>query len=132
MNSEVFVSAVHPSLGRLYWVFTSNAGCNAPDHFTLTDWTELATRFPKSWRDHDYYHWLHKSHIYKVFDPDDGCSDYEVVDDEENQLHEQRLSGLLARLHAKSGQTVEDFRLWMFRADWVDVPALEVVESEKT
>ena len=60
--SEVFVSTVHPAIGRLYWVFTSNADCNYPDHYSLTDWSELATRFPKGWRDHDYYHWLHRSH----------------------------------------------------------------------
>ncbi|WP_235389450.1 hypothetical protein [Pseudomonas syringae] len=64
-----------------------------------------------------------------MFDPDDVFADYAVDDDEENEIHEQRLSGLLAGLHAKSGQTVEEFRLWMFRADWVDVPALQVVES---
>ncbi len=68
--SEVFVSTVHPAIGRLYWVFTSNADCNYPDHYSLTDWSELATRFPKGWRDHDYYHWLHRSHISKVFEPD--------------------------------------------------------------
>jgi len=45
--SEVFVSTVHPAIGRLYWVFTSNADCNYPDHYSLTDWSELATRFPK-------------------------------------------------------------------------------------
>jgi len=67
--SEVFVSTVHPAIGRLYWVFTSNADCNYPDHYSLTDWSELATRFPKGWRDHDYYHWLHRSHISKVFEP---------------------------------------------------------------
>lgn len=124
--SEVFVSAVHPTIGRLYWVYT-HAECNYPDHCTLTDWSELATRFPKRWRDHDY--WFHKSHISKVFNPDDRFSDYEEFDDEQLKVHEQRLSGLLAGLHAKSGQTVEEFRAWMFRAEWADVPALQFVES---
>jgi len=126
--SEVFVSAVHPAIGRLYWVYTSNADCNYPDHYSLTDWSELATRFPKGWRDHDYFHWLYKSHISKVFEPDDRFSDYAEVEDEETEVYEQRLSGLLESLHSKSGQTVEEFRLWMVRASWVDVPALQVVE----
>ena len=101
--SEVFVSTVHPAIGRLYWVFTSNADCNYPDHYSLTDWRELATRFPKGWRDHDYYHWLHRSHISKVFEPDDPYSDYVEYEDEEAGCLEQRLSGLLARLQTKSG-----------------------------
>ncbi|TES71926.1 hypothetical protein [Pseudomonas syringae group genomosp. 3] len=126
--SEVFVSAVHPNIGRLYWAYTP-ADVGYPDHCSITDWNELATKFPKGWRDHDYLHWLHKSHIYRVFNPEDVFADYAVDDDEENDIHEPRLSGLLAGLHAKSGQTVEEFRLWMFRADWVDVPALQVVES---
>lgn len=70
--SEVFVSAVHPTIGRLYWVYTSNADCNYPDHYSLTDWSELATRFPKGWRDHDFLHWLYKSHISKVLQPDNA------------------------------------------------------------
>ena len=127
--SEVFVSTVHPDIGRLYWVFTSNADCNYPDHYSLTDWSELATRFPKGWRDHDYYQWLHRSHISKVFEPDDPYSDYVEYEDEEAGCLEQRLSGLLARLQTKSGQTVEEFRHWMFSAVWVDVPALRIVES---
>ena len=109
--SEVFVSTVHPAIGRLYWVFTSNADCNYPDHYSLTDWSELATRFPKGWRDHDYYHWLHRSHISKVFEPDDPYSDYVEYEDEEAGCLEQRLSGLLARLQTKSGQTVEELSL---------------------
>lgn len=132
MNNEreVFVSAVHPAIGRLYWVFTSNPDCNYPDHYSLTDRRELAFRLPKGWRDHDSLHWLYKSHIYKVFDPDDLFGDYaEIADDEMGEVQEQRLSGLLAGLHAKSGQTVEEFRLWMFRAAWVDIPVLQTVES---
>jgi hypothetical protein len=125
--NEVFVSAVHPALGRLYWVYT-DAECGYPDHRTITDWSELATRLPKDWRDRDYVHWMHKSHISKVFTPHDHCSDYAEDEDEETgEIQEQRLSGLLAGLHAKSGQTVEEFRLWMIRANWVDVPALVVV-----
>ncbi|WP_044345521.1 hypothetical protein [Pseudomonas meliae] len=106
--SEVFVSTVHPTLGRLYWVFTSNADCNYPEHYSLTDRSELATRFPKGWRDHHFYHWRHRSHISKVFEPDDPYSDYEEFEDD-GRL-EQRLSGLLADLHARSRQAVEEFR----------------------
>ena len=129
--SEVFVSTVHPALGRLYWVYTSNADCNYPDHYSLTDWSELATRFPKGWRDHDYYHWKHRSHISQVFEPDDPYGDYVEHYEEEDAggVLEERLSGLLASLQEKSGQTVEQFRHWMFRAAWVDVPALRIVES---
>ncbi|KPB52351.1 Uncharacterized protein AC512_5320 [Pseudomonas savastanoi pv. phaseolicola] len=65
-----------------------------------------------------------------MFDPDDLFGDYaEIADDEMGEVQEQRLSGLLAGLHAKSGQTVEEFRLWMFRAAWVDIPVLQTVES---
>ena len=41
--SEVLVSTVHPTLGALYWVYTSNAGCNYPDHYTITDWSEVVS-----------------------------------------------------------------------------------------
>jgi hypothetical protein len=129
--SEVFVSTVHPALGRLYWVYTSNADCNYPDHYSLTDWSELATRFPKGWRDHQYYHWKHRSHISQVFEPEDPYGDYveQYEEEEAGGVLEQRLSGLLANLQEKSGQTVEEFRHWMFRATWVDVPALCIVEN---
>lgn len=64
-----------------------------------------------------------------MLQPDDTYSDYYVVEDEEANVYEQRFTGLLQGLHAKSGQTVEEFRQWVLRASWVDIPALQVVES---
>ncbi|MDU8491774.1 hypothetical protein RYA07_25890, partial [Pseudomonas syringae pv. actinidiae] len=62
-SDEVLVSANHPTLGPLYWVYTSNADCNYPDHYTITDWSEVATRFPHYWREHEHLHWVYRGHI---------------------------------------------------------------------
>ncbi|WP_243787558.1 hypothetical protein [Pseudomonas amygdali] len=47
----------------------------------------------------------------------------EVEDEETLETLEQRLSGMLAGLQAKSGLTVNEFVIWISKADWVDVPA---------
>lgn len=123
-SDEVLVSANHPTLGPLYWVYTSNADCNYPDHYTITDWSEVATRFPHYWREHEHLHWVYRGHIGKVFNSDDRFGDYAEVEDEETfETLEQSLSGMLAGLQAKSGQTVNEFVIWISKADWVDIPA---------
>ncbi|PMU23003.1 MULTISPECIES: hypothetical protein [unclassified Pseudomonas] len=122
--SEVLVSSVHPTLGALYWVYTSNGDCNYPDHYTFTDWDELATRFPHYWREHEHLRWVHGRHISQVFNSNDPYGDYaEVEDDETGETLQRSLSGMLAGLHEKSGQSVMEFIQWMKKADWVDVPA---------
>lgn len=122
--SEVLVSTVHPTLGALYWVYTSNAGCNYPDHYTITDWSEVATRFPHYWREHEHLRWVHGKHIGQVFNSDDPYGSYAEVENEETfETSYGKLSGMLADLHAKSGQSVDEFVQWMKKADWVDVPA---------
>ena len=122
------VSAVHPVLGRLYWVYESGADCNAPDYYGITDCRSSAMLLPHYWRQHDYLCWRHRSHIYSVFGSNDHSTDYTVTEDDSGELH-QEMSGLLGRLQARSGQSVEEFRLWLFRANWADAPKLELVRT---
>lgn len=44
------VSAIHPVLGPLYWNFVSNADCNAPDYYGLTQHIDQALRVAGDWR----------------------------------------------------------------------------------
>mgnify|MGYP006872534403 len=83
---------------------------------------------PHYWRQHDYLCWRHRSHIYSVFGSNDHSTDYTVTEDDSGELH-QEMSGLLGRLQARSGQSVEEFRLWLFRANWADAPKLELVRT---
>ncbi|MDU8432083.1 hypothetical protein RYA99_04680 [Pseudomonas syringae pv. actinidifoliorum] len=132
-KSEVLVSSSHPVLGRVYWSFVWNGDCNYPDYYGITDSREFAMRLPQGWRDHDYLHWAHRSHVYKVFDPDSFGSDYvlewgEAAPDNDDQpVQYQRLKGTLANLQSRSGQSIEEFRCWMFHADWQDIPYLQLV-----
>jgi len=128
MQHDVMVSAVHPVLGRLYWVYESGADCNAPDYYGITDCRSSAMLLPHYWRQHDYLCWRHRSHIYSVFGSNDHSTDYTVTEDDSGELH-QEMSGLLGRLQARSGQSVEEFRLWLFRANWADAPKLELVRT---
>jgi len=112
MQHDVMVSAVHPVLGRLYWVYESGADCNAPDYYGITDCRSSAMLLPHYWRQHDYLCWRHRSHIYSVFGSNDHSTDYTVTEDDSGELH-QEMSGLLGRLQARSGQSVEEFRLWL-------------------
>lgn len=122
--SEVLVSTVHPTLGALYWVYTSNGDCNFPDHYTITDWSELATRLPDYWRDHEHLRWVFGRHIGKTLNPSDPYGDYAEVEDEETgELLEQSMSGMLGDLQRKSEQSPREFVRWLIAADWVDVPA---------
>lgn len=126
MQHDVMVSAVHPVLGRLYWVYESGSDCNAPDYYGITNCRTSAMLLPHYWRKNDYLWWRHRSHIYSVFGSDDHASDYTVTEGDSGELH-QEMSGLLGSLQARSGQTVEEFRLWLFRAVWSDTPKLELV-----
>lgn len=130
MNHQVMISAVHPVLGRLYWVYVSGADCNAPDYFGVSDHRSSAMLLPLGWRNDDFLQWRHKGHMYSVFDADlHGCDYSAKEDDDTGELH-QDMTGLLGRLQSLSGQTVEEFRLWLFRAKWTDIPKLELVKVE--
>lgn len=122
-HSEVVVSTVHPVLGRVYWRYSWGGDTNSPDYYGICDWPEAALRLPKGWRDHEYLHWLHRSHLGRVFDEDDEYGDYSVVEiDEETGESERVLSGSLAELQERSGQEVEEFVIWMLKAEWEDFP----------
>lgn len=126
MTNEVLVVAVHPVLGNVYWSFCWGGDCNSVDHFGVTDIPTFALRLAYGWRQQDHLAWEHSQHITKVFDPEAVDGDYAEVDEPETGEVIQRLSGVLACLQSRSGQTVEEFRRWMFRAEWVDIPALMV------
>lgn len=130
MKHEVMVSAVHPVLGRLYWVYESGADCNAADYFSITSHRPSALLLPQNWRCHDHLNWCHKSHLYSVFDTEDHDTDYSVSEDDETGERFQKMTGLLGSLQSHSGQTVEEFRLWLFRANWQDIPKLVIVGAE--
>lgn len=130
MKPQVMISAVHPVLGRLYWVYVSNACCNAPDYFGVTKHRSSAMLLPQCWRTDDFLQWRHKGHMYTVLEENQYGSDYWVEEnDETGELH-QSMTGALGELQSLSGQTVEEFRLWLFRAKWADIPKLELVRVE--
>jgi hypothetical protein len=122
-HSEVVVSTVHPVLGRLYWWYSWGGDTNSPDYYGISGWPQASLRLPKGWREHDYLHWRHRNHLGRVFDEDDEYGDFkEDVIDEETGECEWVLSGGLLDLQQRSGQTVDEFVLWMHRAAWEDIP----------
>lgn len=130
MRHKVMVSAVHPVLGRLYWVYESGADCNERDYYGITDRRPSAMLLPQKWRSHDFWNWRHRSHVYSVFDTENNDCDYSAnEDDETGELH-QEMKGLLGMLQSRSGQTVEEFRLWLYRANWADIPHLELIRND--
>lgn len=130
MQHEVMVSAVHPSLGRLYWVYESGADCNAPNYFGITSRRTSALLLPSGWRNHSHLSWKHHAHIYSVFSDDDQATEYSASEDDDSGELIQEMTGLLGSLQARSGQTVEEFRMWLLRASWCDTPWMEVVPAE--
>lgn len=136
-SGGVNVSATHPTLGPVYWLFASGADCNCPDFYSLTDDLEddsLLT-LPRNWRDGSLAV-MHRRHMGEVWG-DTGQISYnlnefgEPLDEtgviEVNQHGDpilvSTLHGLLRLLQERSGQTVEEFVDWMRNAVWVDVPA---------
>jgi hypothetical protein len=137
VSGGVNVSATHPTLGPVYWLFASGADCNSADFYSLTDDLEADSllALPRNWRDSGLAV-MHRGHMGEVWG-DTGQISYnlnefgEPLDEtgviEVDQFGEPTLDttlhSLLKSLQERSGQTVEEFVDWMRKAVWVDVPA---------
>lgn len=129
-QTEVVVSATHPVLGKLYWYYSWGGDTNSPDYHGLCQDPQWALLLPAGWRQHDYLGWAHKYHLNKSFDEDDQYGDYSVEFDEETGGDEVRLTGKLAKLQLKSGQSVEDFLNWVFNTAWEDEPYVKPADAD--
>ncbi|MDU8387919.1 MULTISPECIES: hypothetical protein [Pseudomonas] len=121
MEGDVNVSALHPTLGRLYWRYVYEGDCNMPDYYSITDQVRLALQLPEDWRDDKHLHWMHKSHLSDVL-TNDMYGDYWQEEDEDTFETIHCFDGHLADLQTRSGQSGREFVNWLLTAEWVDVP----------
>lgn len=136
VSTGVNVSATHPTLGPVYWLFASGADCNAPDFYSITDdvGADGVLTLPRNWRDGSYA-FMHRSHMGRIWNDKDQISsnlnEYgEPLDEQSCQRNEHgdpimvtTLHGLLKTFQEKSGQSVDEFMDWLGKAEWVDTPA---------
>ncbi|MBI6882622.1 hypothetical protein [Pseudomonas putida] len=129
---QVLVSATHPVIGPLYWCHIPKDEHCPTDHFTVTDWADCGLKLPFGWRAQEDLSAAHIKHIENVIDPLSEDSDYqEIRCSRASDAVERQLSGTLARLQGKSGQTVDQFVAWLIRADWKDTPCLVQLDIEE-
>jgi len=124
----ITISAVHPTLGRLYWRTSWLLENGNADFFGLTTTHALALRLPRGWETDQYLAELHGEHIEQVLDPNSPHSEYyrdEGYENDDSVL--EGFEGSLAALHERSGQTMQDFMDWMRAAKWSETPALVLV-----
>ncbi|QQX57538.1 hypothetical protein [Pseudomonas chlororaphis] len=137
-NSEgwFLVAADHPELGRLYWRYFDESSVNAPDYYGITDNARLASWVLPGWKTSDVYpedisdlsSSTARYFMRELFNSERFGSDYlESFDWDTEQLHIE-LSGELAVLQGRSGQSEEDFVAWIKSATWFDTP----VSAEST
>lgn len=136
VSTGVNVSAMHPTLGPLYWQFLSGAECNSPDFYGITDDVEDegVLILSRTWRDGPQA-FMHRSHMGQILNDDDlisynlnefgepldedGCE----FDEHGDPIMVTTLHGVLRIYQEKSGQSVAEFLNWLRRAEWVDTPS---------
>lgn len=100
IRSGVVVSAIHPTLGALYWYYSDESSVGGPDYYGLTDRPYRALLMDTGWRTG-----RHRDHVSMVV--------RELEDDD---------------WHTNAGQSREQFVDWLRQAHWVDEVALHRAE----
>jgi len=128
----VVVGAVHPALGRVYWVYFDESEVNAPDYYGLTLDLNCASWAPVGWRkgehqmgrreETDLDSWQARRFIDKLLDVSRLDTEYSVDFDDDEHIT-QHLYGVLEQLRVQSGQCTDAFIAWIRTADWTDEPA---------
>ena len=132
-SAYVIVYADHPKLGRLYWSYCSGADTNSADYYGFTRDHEYASRVKNGWRtDENLWSGLDDGlHAYQaqrflsfVFDSRNEDAEFTEGCDEGADTYYD-LTGTLAALQIRSGQTADEFVRWLHCATWSDLQAQE-------
>lgn len=119
VNKGVVVAAQHPVLGPIYWTYCSNADCNAPDYYGLTDCLDSAMVFKSG-----CYGWLNfssfKSKCLEEFSCD-AEEQWDVSLEEYIYVYEYSLETVGLAIKAKC--TPSEMHKWLHEAIWVEQPA---------
>lgn len=122
VQAVVVVSAIHPSLGPLYWAYTDGSDHNAPDCYSITSSVENALALSKGWRE-GIMAWHYRDHMAKVMADEEQFEQFHDLDEtvDGGWGTATHLHGMLAVLQQRSGQDVEVFAEWLATAVWQDV-----------
>ncbi|WP_409286913.1 hypothetical protein [Pseudomonas guariconensis] len=117
----VVVSALHPTLGLLYWSFIHGGDHNAADCYTLTRDVGQALTLHKGWRN-GIMAWHYLDHMNKVMaDEEQFDQGFDLDSSEDGEWAQvSHLGGALKNLQEQSGQGVEEFADWLTTAVWAD------------
>ncbi|MCP1652303.1 hypothetical protein [Pseudomonas nitroreducens] len=125
-RTGVVITAVHPTLGPLYWEFISEASVGGPDYHSITAHIDRALLLAADWRLTPTFK-LHSNHMTRVLrDQVTVVDDYDTDGGHWSQID---FDGELSALHSQSGQSDKEFLEWIRSAEWCDIPGPVVVET---
>lgn len=124
-RTGVVITAVHPTLGPLYWEFVSEASVGGPDYHSITTRIDRALLLDPDWRTTSTFR-LHSNHMERVLR--DQVTVVDDCDPDGGPWSQIDFEGELSALHSQSGQSDEEFLDWMRSAEWGDTPGPVVIE----
>ncbi len=114
ISNKVVVGSDHPILGTIYWVFSDNSDCNAPNHYGLTNLINAASRLESEWRKDPWHRFRNFTSLVDGYD-------YEYDETAENPDNSILvLTDALLSMAELAKQTHKDFLTWWKKADWSD------------
>lgn len=124
VQTTVVISAIHPTLGPVYWCFVDGSDHNASNCYTLTTSLEYAMTLRKGWRE-GIMAWSHRDHMNKLMLDTEQFQQEHDIDETRNCTWSTTttLGGHLKSLQLRSGQNVDAFTAWLTSAAWLDVEA---------
>ncbi|HCF2896479.1 TPA: hypothetical protein NID31_006619, partial [Pseudomonas aeruginosa] len=124
-RTGVVITAVHPTLGPLYWEFVSEASVGGPDYHSITTRIDRALLLDPDWRTTSTFR-LHSNHMERVLR--DQVTVVDDCDPDGGPWSQIDFEGELSALHSQSGQSDEEFLDWIRSAEWGDTPGPVVIE----
>lgn len=126
-RSGVVVTAMHPTVGPVYWHFVDESSVGGPNYRSLTTSIDKALLLDAGWRVEKYFY--HRDHMANVLRDRDQIQEGQGHDEEFGEWSFIDLGGGVGEIHRKSGQTEADFLVWLRDAVWVDVPGPTRIET---
>lgn len=116
----VVVAALHPVAGPVYWDYTDESECNAPDYYGFTGDLNCATVFKTGYYRGSSFQSFRSYCLNGLVEDDELW--VELMDDVK-YVPSFNYSGGVNELAKKAGCTPDEFVSWLHQAVWVEYPA---------